>query len=299
MPTISGVRLAVERDAIREQARAAGWVLVRDLPFTDRAGAAEAIRELLAEPMTEREGFAPRTDLGGGVHTDVEWPADQPLCMHNELSYADQPPGLLVFACVTPPSSGGATALADTRAVLADLPDAVRDRFTAAGWQLLRNYTGLVGTHWPEAFGTDDPAAATAYCAAHGIDAVWGDEGWLRTTQRRPAVVTHPGTGESCWFNQIAFLNEHTMVPEFREYLVSQLGPDGLPFTTVDSHGEPLDKSTVDKINAVYDRHTVREPWRQGDLLVVDNILTAHSREPYRGPRDILVGLGDPVTPAP
>ncbi|MEU6709043.1 TauD/TfdA family dioxygenase, partial [Streptomyces wuyuanensis] len=36
------------------------------------------------------------------------------------------------------------------------------------------------------------------------------------------------------------------------------------------------------------------EPWQPGDLMLVDNIRTAHSREPYDGPREILVGMADP-----
>ncbi|MFE0041403.1 TauD/TfdA family dioxygenase, partial [Streptomyces sp. NPDC059015] len=39
-----------------------------------------------------------------------------------------------------------------------------------------------------------------------------------------------------------------------------------------------------------------REPWQPGDLMLVDNIRTAHSREPYDGPREILVGLAEPVS---
>ena len=42
----------------------------------------------------------------------------------------------------------------------------------------------------------------------------------------------------------------------------------------------------------------MREPWQAGDLLLVDNIRTAHDREPYTGPREVLVGLADPVRPA-
>jgi alpha-ketoglutarate-dependent taurine dioxygenase len=29
----------------------------------------------------------------------------------------------------------------------------------------------------------------------------------------------------------------------------------------------------------------MREPWQAGDLMLVDNVRTAHSREPYQGPR--------------
>jgi alpha-ketoglutarate-dependent taurine dioxygenase len=39
----------------------------------------------------------------------------------------------------------------------------------------------------------------------------------------------------------------------------------------------------------------VREPWQAGDLLLVDNIRTAHGRDAYTGPREVLVGLADAV----
>jgi alpha-ketoglutarate-dependent taurine dioxygenase len=47
----------------------------------------------------------------------------------------------------------------------------------------------------------------------------------------------------------------------------------------------------VQLLNAAYAANTVREPWRAGDLLLVDNVRTAHSRESFTGPRDIVVGM--------
>jgi hypothetical protein len=102
-------------------------------------------------------------------------------------------------------------------------------------------------------------------------------------------------TGQRCWFNQIAFLNEWTIDPEVREYLVDMYGADGLPFNTGFGTGEPLTEGIVDVINAVYEANTVREPWQPGDLMLVDNIRTAHSREAYEGSREILVGMAEPV----
>ena len=69
----------------------------------------------------------------------------------------------------------------------------------------------------------------------------------------------------------------------------------GLPFNTRFGTGEPLTEEIVEMINAVYEANTVREPWQAGDLMLVDNIRTAHSREAYEGPREILVGMADPV----
>ena len=111
-------------------------------------------------------------------------------------------------------------------------------------------------------------------------------------------MIRHPVTGQSCWFNQIAFLNEWTMAPEVHEYLVDVYGADGLPFNTRFGNGDPIGEDIVQEINHVYDANTAREPWQAGDLMLVDNIRTAHSREPFTGPRDVLVAMADPVRPA-
>jgi hypothetical protein len=102
-------------------------------------------------------------------------------------------------------------------------------------------------------------------------------------------------TGQRCWFNQIAFLNERTIDPEIREYLVDVYGEDGLPFNTCFGNGDPIGDDVVQLLNQTYEASTVREPWQAGDLLLVDNVRTAHSREPYEGPREVLVAMADPV----
>jgi len=38
-------------------------------------------------------------------------------------------------------------------------------------------------------------------------------------------------------------------------------------------------------------------PLRPGDVLLLDNLRTAHGREPYTGVREVAVALADPVTP--
>ncbi|MET9550656.1 TauD/TfdA family dioxygenase [Streptomyces sp. NPDC006627] len=281
--------------ALRSVAVERGAVLVRGLGLREPADAAGASRALTSELMTELEGFAPRTALPGGVYSSSQWPPDQPMCMHHELSSAARYPRWLVLSCLEQGSSGGAVSVADARAVLADLPADVVAPFERDGWQLVRNYSPLLGVALADAFGTDDRAAVSAYCAAHGIAHEWTDAGGLRTRQRLPAVVEHPQTGERCWFNQIAFLNEWTMDPAVRELLLSEFGADSLPFTTFRGDGAALDRATVDTINEVYDRHTVPVPWREGDLLLIDNIAAAHSRAPYRGERRVVVALGEPL----
>jgi hypothetical protein len=179
--------------------------------------------------------------------------------------------------------------------VLDALPHELVERFERAGWLLTRSYNDEIGASVAAAFGTDDRAAVESYCRANGIEFAWQPDGGLRTRQRRSAVVRHPVTGRRCWFNQIAFLNEWTIAPEIREYLVDVYGPDGLPFNTRFGDGSPITEDVVALLNQVYEDHTAREPWQAGDLLLVDNIRTAHSREPYAGPREVLVAMADPV----
>ena len=45
----------------------------------------------------------------------------------------------------------------------------------------------------------------------------------------------------------------------------------------------------------VYETNTVRQPWQAGDVMLVDNVRTAHSREPFEGPREVLVAMADPA----
>ncbi|WSA98135.1 TauD/TfdA family dioxygenase [Streptomyces sp. NBC_01794] len=286
---------AEQREALRAVVAEHGSVLVRGLGLRDVAGVGAVLRGLAAVPVVEREAFAPRESFAEGVYSSSKWPPNQPMCMHHELSYRLEFPGLMLFACLTAPAEGGATGVADSPAVLDALPTELTERFEREGWLLTRSYNDEIGASLAEAFGTDDRVAVESYCRAQAIEFAWQPDGGLRTRQRRSAVVRHPVTGRRCWFNQIAFLNEWTLAPEVREYLVEEYGPEGLPFNTRFGGGDPIGEEVVELLNKLYQDNTAREPWQAGDLMLVDNVRTAHSREPFGGPREVLVAMADPV----
>ncbi|MER5467004.1 TauD/TfdA family dioxygenase [Streptomyces sp. NPDC002668] len=286
---------AEQREALRAVVAEHGSVLVRGLGLCDVAGVGAVLRGLATVPVVEREAFAPRESFGEGVYSSSKWPPNQPMCMHHELSYRLEFPGLMLFACLTAPAEGGATGVADSPAVLDALPTELTERFEREGWLLTRSYNDEIGASLAEAFGTDDRGAVESYCRAQAIEFAWQPDGGLRTRQRRSAVVRHPVTGRRCWFNQIAFLNEWTLAPEVREYLVEEYGPEGLPFNTRFGGGDPIGEDVVELLNKLYQDNTAREPWQAGDLMLVDNVRTAHSREPFGGPREVLVAMADPI----
>ncbi|MEU6217830.1 TauD/TfdA family dioxygenase [Streptomyces sp. NPDC047022] len=282
------------REALRAQVNEHGVLLVRGLGLRDTAQAGSLFTALAGELMAEKEAFAPRESRGPGLYSSATWPSNQPMCMHHELSYRLEVPGLMLFACLTAPAEGGATAVADSQRVLAALPAAVTERFERDGWLLTRSYNDEIGASLLESFGTENPVAIEQYCRANAIEFDWQSDGSLRTRQLRSAVVGHPLTGRRCWFNQIAFLNEWTLAPEVREYLVDIYGADGLPFNTRFGDGTPIGEDIVATLNATYEEHTRREPWQSGDLLLVDNVRTAHSREAFSGEREVVVGMAEP-----
>ncbi len=114
---------------------------------------------------------------------------NQPMCMHHELSYTLESPGLMLFACLTAPTTGGATAVADAPTVLDALPAELVERFEREGWLLTRNYNDEIGASLAEAFGTDDRARRRGLLP--------GQRHRVRVAARRRAA--HPAAPQPPW----------------------------------------------------------------------------------------------------
>lgn len=287
--------LASNRTRLRAGVTEYGALLVRGLGLDDRDAVASAAAAVADEPFTEREGFAHREVYAPGVYSSTAWSDDAPMCMHHELSYAQSFPRLMGFGCLAAGESGGGIEVADASAVAQALPAELVADFAEAGWQVTRNYHPEGGLSWQAAFGVADRAGVEAYCRAGGVSCEWRPDGSLRTRQRRSALLTHPETGRIGWFNQIAFLNRWTLDPDIREYLLDEYGEDGLPFDTAYGDGRPIPAEVVAAVNATYDAHARPVLWGPGDLLLVDNMSTAHSRRPFTGHREVVVAMGDPI----
>ena len=192
---------------------------------------------------------------------------------------------MMLFACLTAPSAGGATGVADAAAVLDALPRGLVERFEREGWVLARNYNEEIGASVADAFGTDDPRAVEAYCRANAIDFQWQPDGGLRTWQRRAAVVTARR-------HRAALLVQPDRVPQRMDDGSRRAG---LPRRDLRAAGpavhhpvrqrRAVGPGIVELIGDAYAAHTMREAWRPGDLMLVDNLRCAHSRDAFEGQR--------------
>jgi alpha-ketoglutarate-dependent taurine dioxygenase len=256
---------------------------------------ARVARSLAGQAQPYRERSSPRTELGAGVYTSTDYPAHQAIPLHNENSYQRCFPARLALCCLTAAEYGGATPLADSRRVLARLDPAIVTRFRERGVRYVRNYHESFGLSWQEAFQETDPARVDAYCKAEGITTSWRAAGGLRTEQVRPALARHPGTGQEVWFNHVTAFHVSSLPPEVAAGLLAQFGAEGLPLNSYYGDGAPIESAILDEINAAYQAELVALPWRVGDVLLIDNLLAAHGREPYHGARRVAVSLAGQI----
>ncbi len=87
----------------------------------------------------------------------------------------------------------------------------------------------------------------------------------------------------------------HCLDSDVRESLLSIFKREDLPRHVYYGDGSPIEDSVMDHIGEVYEKNAVRFQWREGDMVTLDNMITAHARDPFVGPRKIVVALGDLV----
>lgn len=294
-PTMAGIDLRGWTDGHREelerQLLSSGGLLFRGFGITSAAEFEAFCAAVAPELMGYGERSTPRREVGGKVYTSTEYPADQHIPMHNELSYASSWPRKIWFYCHQPAAQGGETPIADSRQVYRAIDPPVRDRFVNRGVMYVRNFGEGLGLTWQEVFQTSDPAAVGEYCRNADIELEWRSEGRLQTRAVRPAAVRHPVTGEDIWFNQ-AHLHHLSALPEAsQQALLEVVSPDELPFNTFYGDGTEIEAEALAEVRRAYAAAAVRFGWERGDVLMLDNLLVAHGRAPYSGERKILVAM--------
>jgi alpha-ketoglutarate-dependent taurine dioxygenase len=286
---VSAHRALVDTELLK-----AGGLLFRGFGIRS-AGALRAVIDAWSgEPMAYTDHATPRHEIADQVYSSTDYPADQAIELHNECAYARSWPMKVFFCCQTAAATGGETPIADCRRVLARLRPETVARFESRGLMYVRNFGEGIGTPWSTVFGTNDLREVQAACERAGIELEHKGSGRLRTRQRRPAIARHPRCGEPVWFNQAVAFHITSVEPAVRRTLLDQLGEIGVPKNVFYGDGEPIEPSTLDEIRDAVRDCTVMFPWQEGDLLVLDNMLTAHGRMPYTGARKVLAGMAEP-----
>lgn len=251
----------------------------------------EQVVAAVGEPMIEYNNRStPRTQIRGKIYTSTEYPAGETIPLHNENSYTHAWAMKVFFFCVKAPESGGETPIADSRRVYERIAPEVREEFIRKKVRYVRNY-GYLDLPWQEAFQTDSTEAVERACKANDIEFQWFDDGRLRTWQTLPAVARHPVTRRDVWFNQAHLFHVSNLGKELQGSLMSSVGEENLPRNAYYGDGTRIDAAALEEIRRAYDAEEIVFPWLSGDVLLLDNMLFAHGRKPFSGPRQVLVGM--------
>ena len=265
-------------------------------------------------------GTSPRDALTEYVFNASELPDFYPIPQHCEMSFCARPPRSVFFCCLDEPAEGGGeTPLCDFRKVWRELPADVRQRFEDGGIRIVRNYTGKSEERaddptmlkpWTDMFLTQDREEVEKKCAEEGFEPTWLEGDGLRLVSHQPVHRDHPITGEPVWHNHITTFHVSTAAAELRriaefrpserhrglcgiansleERLLEQ-APDERSMHCGYRDGSEFPAEDVEAVrDAVWDNMVI-EPWRQGDVVAIDNHSVSHGRLPYEGKRHVAV----------
>lgn len=234
----------------------------------------------------------PRTRLGGKIYTATEYPADRTIPLHNENSYTKAWPEKIFFFSVIVATEGGETPIASSRNVYKKIDNSIKKKFKKNGIMYVRNYTPGIDLSWQDVFQTDKREEVEKFCKDYDIQFQWNNSGpELTTRQVCQAIITHSITGESVWFNQAHLFHISALEESDRFSLIKELGENNIPRNTFYGDGSSIEIEVLEHIRKVYNEEKIKFKWHKGDIMILDNVLTAHAREPFKGKRKVAVAM--------
>jgi len=294
-PNLSDVNLEVwlqgNLDFIEAELLKSGAILFRNFKIDSVKDFNQVIRAVSQELLEYSEPSSPRTEIAGKIYTSTDYPASQWIEMHNEKSYSHQWPSKVFFFCLQPADQGGETPIAHSRKVWELLDSSIKKRFTEKQVMYVRNFGRGRDIPWQHVFNTTEKTEVERYCHRAGIIFEWRDNDRLRTRQIRQSTLEHPITGETVWFNQAHAFHPACLFPSVREALRAEMEEEDFPRYACYGDGSPIEDWVITEIRETYMRAACLFQWQKGDLLLLENMLTAHGRAPFTGPRQILVAM--------
>jgi alpha-ketoglutarate-dependent taurine dioxygenase len=294
---------AKHRPALDQLIERHGGIVLRGFPFatSEDFGAITACFPQFTGGY--QGGAAARRSVAKGVYEATQRTGDQSIPIHQEMFYLrDYPPRLAFFARKVA-ERGGETLIADMRAITAALPSPIRAKLEAHGIRNVRNFAAKTGNTeetrlmdkrgWDFAFYTDSMDEVNAICARRHMRPHWHEDGSLTVFNQEDAFVAHPSTGERVYRSGLHiahfYRGSYDQTGAAAELRASQEFPSGAFL----GDGSELDSAEDAELCAVVDRFTYQWPWQDGDVMILDNLLTGHGRNPFEGTRATEVALLD------
>lgn len=287
-----------------------GTLLFRGLPIHDADDFSKFAHAFGYKPHEIIGIVVDRPLLAPNVAPANEAPKEVLIYNHNESPQVPHAPEYIFFYSHRAPTKGGETPISSSlelfHRALQEIPEFVAELaekgiLSKVTYKVGKQYQG--GSTLQQAFGKefeegDDEATKRrkieAQIARYGRDEhttwEWTDDG-LILTHRLPAIRTQPTTKLPTLFTGLAayYKNLHAN-NNARKNVTHQLFGDGTP----------IPEKYLAHLAKITDEIRVLHKWQQGDVLVYDNIISQHGREPWEGEqadRIVLASLFDGEVP--
>lgn len=304
------------KDQIKSRLRESGAVLLRSMPIADTAQAEQLLLGLGVKFDDKYLGGAsPRSRLSDHFFTSTEAPAPYVISFHTEMCYLKQRPGKVFFFCITEPSTYGETSVFDCAEIFQQLPAELQQKIEQLGIIYQRYFVEKkarffnVYKTWMASFQATTREEAEFACGQQGMAFEWQANGGLITRAKMPGLIVDPASGKKC-ISLTLYNGESAPYDMFtfkqRINPISRLGLSSLVrsqyakknvfMKTLWGDGSEISvDETRTLIDAAWACSTMFK-WKQGDLLILDNIRTGHGRLNVVKPRKIAAALGDPYS---
>ncbi len=270
-----------------------GGILFRDFEIGKVEQFQKFMKAIFGNLLEYSYGSTPRSKVNGKIYTSTEYPPDQIIPLHNEMSYTSNYPMKIAFYCLQPALEGGRTPIADSRRVFQRIKPKIREKFQEKKIMYVRNYSNQLDLPWEKVFQTNNKSQVEQYCHQAGIEFEWKDNNHLKTIEICQAVAKHPQTREMVWFNQAHLFHISNLNSNVRENLLAIFKEEELPRNTYYGDGSPIEDTVLDEIRTIYNEESISFIWEKGDLLLLDNLLLAHGRTSFIGHRKVVVAMSE------
>lgn len=240
------------------------------------------------------DGNSPRTKLSAGVYTSTEYPKEYRISLHSEMSYSNTWPSLIFFYCHIPAEEGGETPITDCRRILDQMDPEMVGQFEKFGVKYTRYLSGEkgVGKSWMDTFETHDKKVVEKYCRESDIEYFW-EGNFLCMSQLGTGLAEHPVTHEKVWFNQANQFHPSNLPDDVYRglKLIHAKNKHRFPQYAYYGNGVEIPEKYLNEITEVHFDQAFTFKWEKGDVLMLDNMLMAHGRMPFKGERKVYVSM--------
>ncbi|KAJ3060835.1 hypothetical protein HK102_009340, partial [Quaeritorhiza haematococci] len=235
-------------------------------------------------------GAAPRTVITPRVFTANESPSHEVIPFHHELAQSKSFPGRVIFWCEISASSGGQTPTVLSNVVyerirkeMGEFAEEIEGRGVRYVRYLPRedDPSSAIGRGWRNTLLVETREEAEKKCKELDMDFEWRDGDILKTISPvLSPIKLDTRTNKTSWFNSI-----------IAAYTGWQDSRNDRTKAVVYGDGTPLPADKLERIKAIMDECCVKVDWQVGDVMLVDNWVSMHAREPFVGKRRILASL--------